>query len=101
MRRKQITMDSLVAPSKDQVSCDLSGEAAILNVRAGMYYGLDEVGARAWNLILKSQPAREIKEELLNEYDVEPQRCERDLLALLNDLAGKGLIEITDPCAAQ
>ena len=94
MQRDKVILDSLVALSKDQVSCDLAGEAAILNIRAGMYYGLDEVGARMWNLIQKPRLAREIKETLLNEYDVEPQRCERDLLALLNDLAGKGLIEI-------
>ncbi|PIU39798.1 MAG: PqqD family protein, partial [Candidatus Omnitrophica bacterium CG07_land_8_20_14_0_80_50_8] len=36
---------------------------------------------------------REIKDALLNEYEVEPARLEQDLLALLNDLAGKGLIE--------
>lgn len=87
-------MDSWVLTSKNQISCDLAGEAAILNVKAGMYYGLDAVGARAWSLIQKPLAVTEIKETLLNEYEVEPERCEQDLLALLNDLAEKGLIEI-------
>ncbi|MCA1602950.1 MAG: nucleotidyltransferase family protein [Acidobacteria bacterium] len=32
---------SLVVAAKDQVSCDLAGEAAILGLRDGVYYGLD------------------------------------------------------------
>jgi hypothetical protein len=32
----------------------------------------------------------------LEEYGVEPERCERELLALLQELADKELIEIKD-----
>jgi len=91
--RELITLESFVVHSKEQASGDLGGETAILNTRAGMYYGLDGVGARAWDLIKKPKTVREIKDALLNEYEVEPARLEQDLLALLNDLAGKGLIE--------
>jgi hypothetical protein len=31
---------------------------------------------------------------LLSEYEVEPERCERDLLALLRRLADEGLVEV-------
>jgi hypothetical protein len=36
-------MDSIVCAIADQVSCDLDGEAAILNLKSGTYYGLDPV----------------------------------------------------------
>jgi hypothetical protein len=42
---------SIVVATKDQVSSDLGGEVAILDLKAGVYYGLDTVGARIWNLI--------------------------------------------------
>ena len=42
---------SVVVAAKDQVSCDLAGEAAILNIKSGVYYGLDPVGARIWSLV--------------------------------------------------
>ena len=38
---------SIVVAAKDQVSCDLAGEAAILNMKNGVYYGLDPVGAES------------------------------------------------------
>jgi len=37
-----------VFASKDQISCDLAGEAAILELKSGTYFGLDEVGAVVW-----------------------------------------------------
>ncbi len=36
---KKLSGQSMVVVSQDQVSCDLSGESAILNLKAGVYYG--------------------------------------------------------------
>ena len=87
---------STVVAAKDQVSSDLGGEVAILDLKAGVYYGLDAVGARIWSLIQEPRTVNEIRDILLEEYEVEPERCERDLLALLRRLAAEGLIETKD-----
>jgi hypothetical protein len=86
---------SLVAVSRDQVSCDLAGEAAILSLKNGTYYGLDPVGARIWSLM--QQPVRfgALRDQIVSEFDVEPERCESDLAALLHRLKSEGLIEVT------
>jgi hypothetical protein len=91
---------SIIIASQDQVSCDLAGDAAILDIKSGIYYGLNAVGAWIWNLIQEPKPVYEIRDALLKEYEVEPELCERDLLALLQDLAAKGLIEVKDDAAA-
>ena len=49
----KISINSTVMVADDVVSCDLDGEAAILNIKDGVYYGLDPVGAKIWNLINK------------------------------------------------
>jgi hypothetical protein len=100
MMSSGVSLDSVVAASKDQVSSDLGGEAAILDLEAGVYYGLDEVGARIWELIQEPRSAREVRDALLAEYDVEPERCERDVLALLQELADAGLVEVRDESLA-
>jgi len=94
---KVITLDSIVVATKDQVSADLTGEAAILNLTSGIYYGLNEVGASIWRIIQGPKTVREIKETILGEYDVEPIRCEADVIALLGELLSRGLIEINSP----
>ncbi len=91
---------SIVVAARDQVSCELAGEAAVLNTRTGVYYGLDPVGARVWKLLQQPRSVDELRETLLSEYDVAPQRCESDLLALLEKLLAEGLIETRDGPAA-
>jgi hypothetical protein len=75
-----IHLDSVIAISQDQVSYELGGEAAILDVKSGSYHGLDSLGARIWDLIQKPKAVREVLEVLLEDYEVETDRCENDLL---------------------
>jgi hypothetical protein len=87
---------STIVAAKEQVSCSLAEEAVVLDLKAGVYYGLNEVGARVWSLIQSPKSVSEIREAILQEFDVDPNLCERDLLALLRDLAGKDLIRVSD-----
>ena len=98
--RNKILGSSVVVAVSGQVSCDLAGETAILDIKSGIYYGLNAVGTRIWNLIQEPRIVTEVRDVLLEEYDVEPDCCERDLLALLQELAAKGLIEIKDEAIA-
>jgi len=90
-----ISATSRVMVAKEQVSCDLAGEAAILNLQTGVYYGLDPVGARIWNLIQQPRTVSDVVQVLLKEYEVDSERCERDVFGLLQELASEGLIEVT------
>ena len=94
--RRLVSRDSTVVATRDQVSSDLKGEVAILDLKAGVYYGLDDVGARVWKLLQEPKTVSEIRDVILQEYDVEAERCERDLLALLQRLADEGLVEVED-----
>jgi len=87
---------STVVVMKDQVSADLSGEAAILNLKTSTYFGLNAVGSSIWKLIQEPKTVKEIRDAILEEFDVEPDRCEHDVLELLQALSTHGLIEIVD-----
>lgn len=89
-----LSPESIVALTNDQVWCSLGDEAAILNTDRGIYYGLDPVGTEIWKLLQKPCKVAEIHQALLQEYDVEPDRCQRDLINLLEDLLKAGLIEL-------
>jgi hypothetical protein len=91
-----ISKSSTVVVTKDQVYCDLSGEAAILNLKSGVYFGLNTVGASIWKFIQEPRSVKEIQDAIQEEYDVELAQCERDVLELLQELSTHGLIEIVD-----
>ena len=78
--------------SEGQMSCDLAGEAAILNLTTGIYYGLDPVGARAWELMQTPTTLGAVCDELLQEYEVEAEILENDLKVLLDDMLKHGLV---------
>src|SRR5258708_3376087 len=86
--------DSRISVANDQVSCDLAGEAAILNLKNSVYYGLDTVGAQVWSLIQTPKTFAEIRDTLLDLYDVDRPQLHYDLQALLSQLAEHGLIDI-------
>jgi Coenzyme PQQ synthesis protein D (PqqD) len=86
--------ESRIVVSKDQVACDLGGEATILNLRNSTYYGLDPVGARVWQLIQEPTTLAQIRDVLKAEYDVDAAQLEADIRDLLEQLAEQGLVEI-------
>jgi hypothetical protein len=94
MLHNRFSDDSRIAVSEDQVSCDLASEAAILNLKNSVYYGLDPVGAQVWSLIQEPRTFAQIRDTLLAIYDVDKPQLESDLQALLTQLAEQGLIEI-------
>lgn len=91
---REIKAQSRIVAAKDQVSCNLAGESVILNLKNGVYYGLNPMGARIWSLIQGRKRVEEVRDQILQEYEVEKEVCERELLALLSDLEENGLIDV-------
>ncbi len=89
-----LTVTSIVGVTPDHVACSLGDEAAILNLKNTTYYGLNPVGTRVWDLVQHSRRVSEIRDALLEEYDVEAVQCEQDLLDLLENMKEQGLIEV-------
>ncbi len=78
--------------SDDVVFRDLAGEAVILNLATGTYFGLDSVGTRFWHLMAEHGSTEKVIEGLLAEYEVEEGQLRRDLDALIRQLMDKGLV---------
>ena len=89
-----ISPKTIVVASKENVSCALGEEAAILHMPSGVYYGLDPVGARVWKLLEEPKSVEALCTAIVDEYDVASAKCESDLLVLLEKMRAEGLIEI-------
>jgi hypothetical protein len=88
---------SVVSASTDQISAELAGEAAILNLKSGIYYSLDEIGATIWRFVKEPKTIAEIETFVLSEYDVDAARCAGDVAALIETLHTAGLVRLTPP----
>lgn len=93
---REITLTSGIRVKEKVVFRDLKGEAVLLNLETGVYFGLDSVGSRIWNLIQEHESLEKVLGILLEEYEVEKARCQKDLLEILAQMNEKGIIEILD-----
>lgn len=89
-----LSLDSVVAMTTEQVSCDLAGEAAILDLHSGIYYGLNETGAFIWDRIKTPTTVRAVRDAMANEFDVDAARCEQDLFSVLSEMVRRGLVVV-------
>lgn len=94
-KTSNLSSQTMVMASQEQISCDLGEEAAILGMRSGVYYGLNPIGARVWNLLQQPRSVGEIRDAIVGEYDVTAEYFEPDLIKLLQQMLREGLVELT------
>ena len=92
--KQSLSLDSIAVASGELVSANLDGEVVILGFSTGSYFSLDQVGAFVWDHIQKPQKVSAIRNAILEEYEIDPAQCERDLITLLEELVDKQLIDI-------
>lgn len=90
----------VVVVATDVLCCELRGEAVILNLKSGVYYGLDSIGARIWELIKEPIAIGDVCAVLLEEYNVSREQCEMEVRSLFQQLAELGLVELRNEVAA-
>ena len=69
-------------------------EMALLHLDTGVYFGLDSIGARMWELLAEHGHLQVVADQMEREYDVAPQQLRDELLRLTEELKAKGLIEV-------
>ena len=90
----QFQAEQKVTISPDVLFQEVSGEMVLLDLSSESYFGLDEIGARIWQLLHEGTNMGEVLDTLLQEYEVERQVLEADLGKLLGKLADAGLISL-------
>jgi len=95
-----ITLASRVRINDDVVFRDLQGELVLLNLKTGVYFGLDPVGSRIWQLIQEHQFLHKVLHAVVEEYEVTESRCQQDLLRFVAALRANGLVDVNRGPAA-
>ncbi len=87
-------LESRISIPKDVVFREIAGEAVILNLQTGRYFGLDEVGTRMWQLLAQHHQVEPALDDLAQEYDATKEQLQHDLLELVDKLVSHQLVEI-------
>ena len=78
----------------EHLYCDLNGEAVVLSLANGRYYGMNSVAARIWELVQDPRSADEIEQAILLEYEVEREICRRQVSDFLQTMIAEELLVV-------
>jgi hypothetical protein len=87
-----ITLDTKLRRDPGTFYSPLGSDGVMLNVNTGFYHGLNDVGARIWELLETPETAAQLLARLLEEFEVEEQVCRAAMLDFLGKLLDRGVI---------
>ncbi len=83
--------DQVLKASQEAIGQEVRGETVILDLASEEYFSLDEVGTRVWQLIQEPISVGSLKNQLLEEFEVDESTLESDLRELIDVLVSEGL----------
>ena len=89
-----LSLDTHVRIPEEVVFRVLEAESVVLNLESGIYFGLDDVGTRMWQLIDELQSLRGVADALAREYEAPREQLDSDLIAFVEQLHAKGLVAV-------
>ena len=69
-----------------------SEEGVMMSIEAGRYYGLNAVASRIWELLETPQTVAQLCAHISEEFEIEAQSCEADVLAFSDSLINNGIV---------
>jgi PqqD family protein of HPr-rel-A system len=88
-------MTATVARAPHVLEAPVLDETVVLDPERGEYYRLNPVGTRVWELLASGpRSLDDLVETVVGEYDVNPARARTDVVALLDRLVDRGLVDV-------
>lgn len=70
----------------------IDGEAIMINLNTGVYYGIDGAGARIWQLSAAGTNQHDISDIIASEYSIDQSQAAADVTRLVNQFVEEGLL---------
>lgn len=96
----KFTLESIVVASQDLTVADLEGEAVVLDVSTGQYYGMNATGVFILTKLQEPMSCRDLVGVMVKEYDVDADQCWNDVQGFLAELRSKGLVHRSSQVSA-
>ena len=89
-----VSLTDRAAPPAHVLVRFLDRESVLLNLETEQYFGLDETGTRMWQIVTAAPNIDQAYQELLAEFDVDPELLRSNLIELLGRLVDSGLLQV-------
>jgi hypothetical protein len=96
----RLQLNSRVKQNTAVLSAEVGEAVVFLHAERNAYFDTDAVGAEVWRQLATPTTVRDLCDGLRSAYDVDPQTCEADVLAFLEEALNEGIICLVDPSEA-
>jgi hypothetical protein len=90
----KLSLDTVIARRPGPLTAPVDGELVLLETGQSMYFGLDRIGRRIWDLLEQPQSVAALCGTLEGEFEVEPETCRADVLAFVEEMEQARLLEV-------
>lgn len=89
-----ITRAAVVVRSDDLVSAVVGEDTMMMDVHSGTFFVLDDIGSFVWERLAGPTRVADLLVDVQGRFDVAPEQCEADVLALLERMRASGLVGV-------
>lgn len=87
-----IEPSTVIRRNNDVLFGEIDDEIVMMSVERGCYYSLDLSATRIWELLEEPTTLRSLCEQLVKEYEIDPETCRRDVVAFLDKLMEQEIV---------
>lgn len=90
----QIELSQKIIRHNDMLSAEIGGEAIMMSIEKGAYFGLNPIATRIWDLIDQPKSIAELIEVISTEYEVSDEQCSADVQEFVADMLARGIAQL-------
>lgn len=88
-----LSLQTKITRHPDMLSAEIGGEAVMMSIENGAYFGLNPVATRIWDLIEQPQLLADLVQKITEEYEVDASQCEADVQGFVAEMIERGLAQ--------
>ena len=89
------SLTTVIARHPDLMTSELSDtELVMLNIERGSYYGMADTAKDIWNQLDTPRSIAAVCDQLMTQYAVNRETCEREVLAFVQEMLADELVQV-------
>lgn len=91
-KKEKMNLETTIQLDPELLYSKIGDEIVLLTIESGKYFKVDAVGSRIWEIIKESTSIQILLNQLVEEYDVSFEECQKDVLSFIEKLQQDNLI---------
>ena len=76
------------------LNTEIDDQTVMMDIEQGSYFGLNTTATRIWAMLSEPTVIGDLCGRLTDEFEVPREQCEQQVVAFLEDLLDRGLVQI-------